>query len=344
VPVSPLELVDDRFEKLAEELRAARPVAREALRDRVLALSPPPPPRFELRLRRFVPAAGLAGLAAALGVAGVLGIVHGSTGRQSTLHATRSGRPAALELNQARSQTFKRGALKGSASSRFDSSIAPSAQRLQQYDAFLRVRVGSQDELSSRTQNALRFTRKLGGYIVSAHYSAPGHTGTSRLALRVPIERVQAAIAHFSGYGTLVQQRIVLKDLQQHVDALTVRIRKLRAEIVRLEQQGASHERIDRARALLLVLTSRKSASVRRAQLASVALTMVVGAKKATVATPPGPFRRTIDDAGSVLLRELEILLYALLVAGPLLLLGGAGILAGRSMRRRADRRLLERA
>jgi len=30
--VSPLELVDDRFEKLAEELRGARPVAPEALR------------------------------------------------------------------------------------------------------------------------------------------------------------------------------------------------------------------------------------------------------------------------------------------------------------------------
>jgi hypothetical protein len=45
-----------------------------------------------------------------------------------------------------------------------------------------------------------------------------------------------------------------------------------------------------------------------------------------------------------VLLRELEILLYALVVAGPLLLLGGAGIALARAQRRRADARLLERA
>jgi hypothetical protein len=70
---------------------------------------------------------------------------------------------------------------------------------------------------------------------------------------------------------------------------------------------------------------------------------MVVAAKHKHAAPPPGRFHRTLDDAGSVLLRELEILLYALLVAGPLLLLGAAGIVAGRSLRRRSDRRLLER-
>jgi hypothetical protein len=44
--VSPLELVDDRFDKLAQELRAARPVAPDPLRQQVLSLAPPPPPRF----------------------------------------------------------------------------------------------------------------------------------------------------------------------------------------------------------------------------------------------------------------------------------------------------------
>jgi hypothetical protein len=44
-----------------------------------------------------------------------------------------------------------------------------------------------------------------------------------------------------------------------------------------------------------------------------------------------------------VLARELEIVLYALIVAGPLLLLGGMAILGTRAQRRRADQRLLER-
>ena len=76
--------------------------------------------------------------------------------------------------------------------------------------------------------------------------------------------------------------------------------------------------------------------------MASVALTMVV-AKKAAAA-PASRFYRTVDDAGSVLVRELELLLYALVVAGPLLAIGGAGLLASRSVRRRADERLLERS
>ena len=41
--MSPLELVDDRFDKLAEELRASRPVAPVALRAQVRALEPPGP-------------------------------------------------------------------------------------------------------------------------------------------------------------------------------------------------------------------------------------------------------------------------------------------------------------
>jgi hypothetical protein len=62
-----------------------------------------------------------------------------------------------------------------------------------------------------------------------------------------------------------------------------------------------------------------------------------------TASGAPGRFDRTLDDAGSVLARELEILLYALVVVGPLLALGGIAIAVGRTHRRRSDRRLLER-
>ena len=80
--MSPLELVDDRFEKLAEELRGARPVAPAELRERVRTLAPPPRRRLELpSLRRVVPAVALAGAAAALAVAGVAGLVMLPDGR-----------------------------------------------------------------------------------------------------------------------------------------------------------------------------------------------------------------------------------------------------------------------
>jgi hypothetical protein len=342
--VSPLELVDDRFQKLASELRASRPVASEELRERVRSLTPPAP-RFQLQLnlRRFVPVAGLAAAAAALTVAVVLGVVHGASGSHPSLAASA---PPLQEKSVQHAFSLRVPAL--TATGRF--APAPSGSRLQRYDAVLRVRVASQDELSKQTRDAIAFTRKVGGYLVWSAYSAPGKTGNSELVLRIPIEHVQAAIAHFSGYGDLVKQQIVLKDLQQKVDGLTATIGRLRRNIGRIEAQLAGtltpeqrailEQRLQQDRTRLAALTSQRASTVRRAQLASVALAMVVGPKPA--AAPAGRFHRTIDDAGSVLLRELEFLIYALLVAGPLLVLGGAGILTGRALRRRADRRLLE--
>jgi hypothetical protein len=338
--VSPLELVDDRFEKLAVELRAGRPAAPEALRQRVLALAPPPPPRrFELNLRRVVPALAFAGLAAAVGVATVVGVVNGS--HNPSVTSAKTTKPQPLGSVQTQTGSAARDPVPYSADKALGARApAPSSTRLQRYDASLGVRVKNQTELSRRTQQALQFTRKLGGYVVSANYSVPGKTGTSTLKLRIPVQRVQAAIAVFSAYGVLVSQRIVLKDLQQKVDSLGIRIRRIRARIA----AGESQAQLDRDRALLRRLTGSRQATVQRAQLASVALTMAVAAKQHHAAAPVSRFHRTLDDAGSVLVREFELLLYALLVAGPLLLLGGAGILASRSLKRRSDRRLLERA
>jgi hypothetical protein len=273
----------------------------------------------------------IAALAAAVGVAGVLGIVHGSRSGQRVTVAPRVHKTTKGSFPERRAraldQTYKDFGAAALA--------LPSTGRLQQYDASLRVRVRDQEELSQRTQAALRLTRKLGGYVVWANYAAPSRSGNSNLSLKIPIDHVQAAIAAFSGYGTLVRQRIVLKDLQQRVDDLAARIDRLRSKIA----HGAGTAQ-DRAR--LARLLRARSSAVRRAQMASVALTMVVGHKAA--AAPAGRFHRTVHDAGSVLVREFELLLYALVVAGPLLAIGGAGMLAGRSVRRRADERLLDRS
>lgn len=339
--MSPLELVDDRFEKLAEELRAARPVAPPALRERVRALEPPPRRSLELDLpwRRLVPAIAIATLAAAVGVAGVLGIVHGSSSPRRAALA-----PQVQHLRSiGKSILPQRSQAQGSFSATVLDGLKPAFGRLQQYDAWLRVRVRDQEDLSKRTQDALRLTRKLGGYVAWANYSTPSNSGDSELQLKIPIERVQAAIAAFSGYGTLLSQRIRLKDLQRQADELAARIHGLQVEIARLERSGNDPGRLQRDRALLARLLRARSSTVKRAQMASVALAMVVG-KKPAAAAPAGRFHRTIDDAGSVLVRELELLVYALVVAGPLLAIGGAGILVGRLVRRRSDRRLLERS
>ena len=331
--MSPLELVDDRFEKLAAELQASRPVAPDALRQRIRVLEPPPRRSFQLDVpwRRVVPAVALAGLTAAFGVAGVLGIVHGAhTGQRAAVapQTQKSSKGSQLVFGRAVASAYQDKVLKSALVP------TPAHDRLQQYDASLRVRVHDQEELSKRTQAAYRLTRKLGGYVAWANYSTPVNRGDSEVLVQIPIQHVQAAIAAFSAYGTLIGQRIRLKDVQLRVDSLAIRIKRLRERIARLNDP--------RDRARLAQLLRARTSTVRQAQMASVALAMVVGKKAA--AAPPSRFHRTLDDAGSVLVRELEILVYALVVAGPLLLLGLMGLAGARGARRRSDRRLLERA
>lgn len=340
--MSPLELVDDRFEKLAQELRAARPVATAELRERVRGLAPPPRRRFDLDFRRLVPAAGAATLVAAVGVAVVLGIVHGSTNRQML------GRASTL----APQQRVQHGAqARPTLSQNSASGLNPTARRLQQYDAFLRLRLRNRDELSRQTQDAMGYAHRVGGYVEWARYGAPGKRDASELSLRIPIQHVQAAIAHFVGYGSLLRQRVVLKDLQNHVDNLAGRIRLVEADIARTEQQLARSltpeqrqglgQRLRDDRMRVAALRSQSTNAITRARFARVSLTMVTEKKPAAASSR---FHRTMHEAGSVLLRELEILLYALIVAGPLLVLGALAIAAARARRRRADWRLLERS
>jgi hypothetical protein len=355
--VSPLELVDDRFDKLARELRAARPAASEAVRARVRALEPPAPPRRpEVRVRRLALAVALATVAISLSVALGIGLVQGTSKRATPGQALRASPNTTVPHEKLRSPRAGR-PLRATATGErqaFSPGVGavPSApNRLQQYDAVLTLRVGDRSDLSARTSQAMRLTRALGGYVASATYNVPGKRGASVLVLRVPIDHVQQALEAFSAYGTIVSQRISVKDVQRRVDELGSTLAVLRKEVAAIERQLAGplsaveraqlEQRLASDRRRIKTLTSTRDAITRRAQLARVVLTLVM--PRSHAAATPGRFERTMDDAGAVLVRELEILLYALVVVGPLLAIGGVAIAAGRAQRRRSDRRLLER-
>ena len=92
----------------------------------------------------------------------------------------------------------------------------------------------------------------------------------------------------------------------------------------------------------LATMLKRRQATLKRGHLARLSLTLVTAKPKAAAAS--SRIDRTLDDAGRCWLRELQFLLYALIVAGPLLLLGGLALVAARTQRSRSDRRLLERS
>ena len=198
----------------------------------------------------------------------------------------------------------------------------------------MRIQVKNLGALSDTTKRAMRFARLVGGYVAYVRYSSPAHDrGSASLVVRVPIDRVQDVIEEYSNLGTILSQKISVVDVTKAVEEQAREIARLKTEIARLKpglQRSALQARLD-------YLTKRKAATVRRAQLARVALELTT---KMTAAAASGRLDRTLDDAGGVLLREAELLVYALIVGGPLLLLGGAVIAAGRVR----DRRLFERS
>jgi hypothetical protein len=330
--------------ELATELRSARPSASPELRERVLAVAaqeePRRPPRFTLPLRRLAVVAVPAAFALAIGGAVVHGLVHsGGSGRTvAGTSAVHSG-----TVGQKLKQEGAAGALAPlPARAR---AIAPSTpSRLQRYTASLRVQVKNLNALSDATKRAMRFARLLGGYVASVQYSAPKNgRGGASIIVRVPVDRVQDAVEEYSGLGTILAQHVSIVDVTKAVQEEAKEIARLQADIARIEAGGvtpAERARLSAEKARLDYLTKLKAATVRRAELARVKLVLTTKPKQAAAST--GRFDRTMSDAGGVLLREAEILFYALIVAGPLLLLGAGAALLARAQRRRFERRLLE--
>ena len=325
--MSPLELVGD-FDRIQEELRASRPVASAVLRDRVAALGPEPAPRWSLRWpsRRLV--LGLAA-AALLGSFVAAGLTRGSTQQKQVagLRPTVTTTSAPAHWGHAASGRALEAA----------PVPAESAGRLQRYQATLRLRVKNVDALSNATRRAMRLARSLGGYVGEVQYSThAGKRGGARVVLRVPVGSVQGALTTLTGLGTILQQQTGILDVTRRADRESRQIAKLKKQL-----ETASPQEAPAIRAHLRTLQAKHLRLLRSADLARIVLTLTTPARAAAA---PSRLHRTLDDALGVLLRELQFLLYALVVAGPLLLLGGAGVATARAARRRSDRRLLERA
>jgi len=339
---------DPRHEALANELRAAKPKAPAELRERVAALEPPTRERWSfprISARRVSVVLVPACLLAALGAALIHGLVNSGAPTQ----------PAAARLTEAHGASA-RPALPGSPDAplgavpqQFKSPLVPSS-RLQRYDVQLKLRVGNLDGLSNATKRAMQATHHFGGYVAAVNYAAPtAKRGGARLVLMVPIDRVQDALARFSSLGTILAQHVSIKDVQKQVDEETSGIAKLRRQIsgiratldhgsLSAEKRRSLERRLASGQRRLRALHGTKSATVRRASFAQIKLALVT---RKAAAGHSGRLGRTFRDAASVLTREGELVAYALIVGGPLLLLGAAGIAGTRVTRRRSEERLL---
>jgi uncharacterized small protein (DUF1192 family) len=323
-----------RSPELALELRSARPVASPELRQRVLALAPHEAgpgrrPRLPRPTRRFA----LAALAALVAVSVGGAMLHG-------LATTNVGRHGAARQSQAAPAAGKV-PLRGPAlRSQAPSEVVPTTPgRLQRYGAYLRLQVEDLTALSDATKRAIRFARLLGGYVAYVRYATPLQgPGAAAIVVRIPVGRVEDAIAEYASLGTILAQNVSILDVTKQVEAQATEIARLEADIARLEAGRAqrTQSRLAAEKARLESLLRQRAATVRRAQLARVSLELTTKPAKAVAR---GRFAGMIGGAGGLLLREGEILLYALIVGAPLVLLAAALLAAGRVR----DRRLFER-
>jgi hypothetical protein len=382
--------IDGRFDELVRELRSGEATASPELRQRVRAIAEgKQEPKREAPatagrvgwFRRHRLALVLVPVAAALAAAVGIGAfssgssprtADGLVRRQSVLAPTPHSLPIPAEAptgGQAGSRTFTpQGTGHFADSGNADalkttdraipgklgpsgSTLAPSGSRAQLYEADLALRV---NDLSGATKQAIQLTRAWGGYVVSVDYGSGQKSGTAQLELRVPIVKVQTAVAKLTSLGTIIDDHVSIQDVQGQLNQRYIQIQDVKAKIAKLRAdlaqpnlttsqkaffQAALAQRI----AQLTRFQQQQQAQQTRASFATVWLDVTTKKAAAVVPSKPGRIGQALHNIGHVLVTELEVLLYVLLIGAPFIVL--AALLWGghRAFRRRSEEQLLAR-
>jgi hypothetical protein len=338
---------------LIHELRATRPSAPAELRARVRAIAVGEPARSSWRVRRLrvplrrglviaVPAAA----ALALATAGVLGLA-----RSDNPTALRQQAATATLESAAKPAGSVAGSLAGSVNAQLGEPTRDSAtSRAQRVSATMTLEVRNSDAVSRAAQGALDLTRSLGGYVVSSSV-ATGEEGSASLTVRVPVARVQEAIAGLSALGRIVSQQVTIDDLQATLDELQKREASVRGQIARIrarlesesldpETEAVLRAKLQTLRAELVQLRTGIDSTNAEARMSTIQVAVVTPGASGAV-PPTSRIDRTIDEALNVVAWEGIVLLGLLIVLAPFALVGVGAWLARRVYRRHEEERLL---
>jgi uncharacterized protein DUF4349 len=336
-------------ETLLNEIRATKPSAPPELRERVRAVAAHEPgrapflARFEWKRLVLVAPAALVVAVIAGSVIGLTrdDVVKGGGEIAASGGATTS---ATLQRGAPEQSDAQREALKGLAA---PPAAADSAAPVPPVPG--RLRVDDVEALSTATKRAQRIALQHGGSVASLQYDAPAEgIGAAQITLRVPTARVQSAMAQLSQLGTIVGQRYGIDDLQVQADTLQSQIEATQRQIAQLVAQLGSttlpaadrvvlQSRLSNARQRLAGLREGLRGTNAEARTATIYLTLTTEEiEPAAVGSSP------LDNVKDVLAWEAIALLYALVVAGPFVLLGILVWLSLRLRRRQVETRLLE--
>jgi len=212
--------------------------------------------------------------------------------------------------------------------------------RVQQYGAFLALRVPTPDGVSDGVKRALHIASSLGGYPTSVHASSQGKAASADLTLKVPRSHVQTAITRLSALGTITSEQVDVQDVQAGLKATDRTITRLQAQLAALR----AAEQTEEVKAKIAALTARiqrlqraEAAKIRAAHFATISLHLQTPGKAAPVHHGHGPLHGL-----GVALRWIGIgAVYALVLGLPLVLLVALGWWTVRALRRRRENELL---
>ena len=352
---------------ITQLLHSSRPVAPDALRERVRGIASAKPAhspfaRFRLpRLRLVVPAVATTALAAAALIAVVRPAhqraVFATANQPATteltapsLTSTTATSDQALARNKAPSATVQHGAAVGATSS---TAPTPATGRAQDFEAQIGIEVKDTDALSTATKRAMTIAQNLGGYVVASQY-ASSETGSASITLRVPAARVQDAIVQLTALGKLTSQQVQIQDLQEQLDQLAREVTVLRGRIAHItallanpdltpERRAQLQARRDQLQTDLRRIRQQSSSVSQQASMATIQLALVTKEHSTTPAPAPR-VRRTLDEAGRILAWEGVALLYGLVIVGPFALVGAVAWAGARMRRKSVEGRLLARS
>lgn len=375
MPVSD-PLLDPAYGELISELRDARtptPETLEARLDALLARTPAPVPRRR-RLRLWKPprrlVVGVAGgcvvLALGLLVARMPspttsdGDFSASPGASSVAAAAGAATAAAPADSTAAAEAAptSEGELTSApgAGGATDVPTAGDAERLQHQTAKLTIALKSSNDVSDATGEVTRAIATYGGHIVTVQFATPeGSTARSEIVAKVPIERMQEATDRFTALGRLAGAQVDISDLQERADSLEQRVAAARLQIARFDAQLAATdltklqratlvERRARARQRLADLNADVSATTKEAALADLTVILETDEDLVVPVKSGSDAGDRARDALHLLADIGVVVLYAAIVAAPLVLVFGLIVAARRLLKRRRDRRLLETA
>jgi hypothetical protein len=367
----------DGYEALVSELRANPPVAPERLRQRVLE-GAHAPRRQRSRTRKLVLVVVPAAVVLAVGAALVHGFV--SSGSHSIVTSARSEvleqnprvlgpattTPSAAKklypnLYKVRENAFSTekgvhaasGDALTSASGSAQSAVVIPKNRLVHAVASLQVGVKSSN-LSAKTNEASQIVGSFGGYAQSVRYQATHQgDGEAVLALRVPVQNAQKAIAKLGNLGTLLSQQVSTQDLQAKLNdqnsgigslrrAIAVYENALQSTTLSASERVALQIKLNNARHALARLRHSRNGTLAAGATANISLLLTTRNHAIVAPHQGGSTRigRLLGSAAHFLALEGIIVLYALIVLAPVLLLGALAWWILRERRRREERLL----